>query len=405
MARLLTSRAVPIAKLTYDVTVDDTHNFFVTQRTSKQAVLAHNCHALSKEGLDALLKPLEENVSPTSQDKRMVCIFCTTEPEKMRATILSRCAPAFVIEVNNPSQIADRLEYVCNQEGFEYSRDALEVIAERTECHIRDCLKAVEGVSMLGSVNMENVSKYLHLDLNKGYLKLLEALAQPTFAEASTALRELQKKASPVTCYERVTELALLCYKYWQQIEVNIPAYYDKAQMRLIGDSLQDRLLHIAERLSARPGKPTFSALECDLLALQKSPTGNLQSATQIVYVQSPVPQVPPVAAAPGYTASVPTELPQDTQTQESVVNKPIVIPVTSDTNPIPPKPHAVGTVKVVKGVAVNPIGQKQVPKNEVTKVDNGYAISPEMFGTLLSKALDELLDGGQKGRTNMGKP
>jgi len=45
--------------------------------------LFDEAHRMSKDAQDVLLKPLE--------DKRMIGIFCTTEPEKLREAIKSRC--------------------------------------------------------------------------------------------------------------------------------------------------------------------------------------------------------------------------------------------------------------------------------------------------------------------------
>jgi len=110
MARLVRSTPVEKKKV-YDVTVAETHSFFAYSREgdSDYAVLAHNCHELSKSAMDAMLKPLEDNIRGT-EERQLVCIFCTTEPNKMRGAIKSRCAPAFKIRINTPEEIATRLE-------------------------------------------------------------------------------------------------------------------------------------------------------------------------------------------------------------------------------------------------------------------------------------------------------
>ena len=112
----------------------------------KKLYLFDEAHQLSRDALDALLKPMEEN-DRGSFDKKLVCIFATTEPEKMRQTVLSRCAPAFIIRHVDSEEIADRLQKVCEWERFEYEREALVLIADFTEGHIRDALKAIEGVA------------------------------------------------------------------------------------------------------------------------------------------------------------------------------------------------------------------------------------------------------------------
>ena len=118
----------------------------------RRIYLFDESHRLSKQALDVLLKPMEDSIEGT-EEKQLVCIFCTTEPEKMRSTIFSRCAPAFVIRAVSPHGIAERLALVCDQEGIEYDPEVLPLIAEVTECHIRDALKTVEGISMLGRLS------------------------------------------------------------------------------------------------------------------------------------------------------------------------------------------------------------------------------------------------------------
>ena len=112
----------------------------------RKLYLFDEAHQLSPSALDALLKPMEEN-RPNSEEKRLVCIFATTEPEKMKATVLSRCAPAFIIHHVDSEEIADRLAFVCEQESISYNREALLLIADFSEGHIRDALKSIEGVA------------------------------------------------------------------------------------------------------------------------------------------------------------------------------------------------------------------------------------------------------------------
>ena len=53
----------------------------------------------------------------------------------MRQTILSRCAPAFIIKQAPAQDIANRLAFVCGQEKIEYEQDGLKLIADITEVH------------------------------------------------------------------------------------------------------------------------------------------------------------------------------------------------------------------------------------------------------------------------------
>lgn len=234
---------------------------------NKRLYLFDESHRLSADALDALLKPMEDCV-PGTQDKTLVCIFCTTEPEKMRATVLSRCAPAFVIRPVTPDQIRDRLVTVCDSEGIDYEPEALKLIGELTECHIRDALKAVEGVSMLGKVDRINVAKYLHLDSHLAVLEILSLILE----DLPGALRkasELLATTSPTTCYENLAETAILAYR----VSIGAatpPSYLNEQTVLDIGKKVGTRLLSYASRFSSRPGRPTASMLLCDVAQLHQ---------------------------------------------------------------------------------------------------------------------------------------
>lgn len=259
----------------------------------RRIYLFDEAHQLSAQALDALLKPLEENFDNTL-DKRLVCIFCTTEPEKMRDTIFSRCAPAFVIQPVTPKDIAVRLEHVCKEENIPYEKEVLLSLAEIMECHIRDALKAIEGLAMLGGVTRENVVSYLRLDLNTSYLELLELLGKDQQALLDSA-RKVLRQTSPTICYSKLAEIALLAYQSTLG-PVTIPVYLNEDRIRKIGDKFGPRLLTIATQLASHPGRPTESMLLCDLGVLHHG--GGViiyqtTSATQAMVPPKPTTQHP----------------------------------------------------------------------------------------------------------------
>ena len=287
MARLLRRESRGRAKV-YDVTTEN--HAFVARGQNGQGVVVHNSHQLSTSALDALLKPLEEGL-PGSEDKKLVCIFCTTEPEKMRATILSRCAPAFVIQPVPPKEIAELLGRICALEGIEHDPGVLGVIAEITECHIRDALKAVEGVSMLGAINQDNVSAYLHLDLNEAYLHVLECLGQDLPGALQT-VRTILEKTSPVTCYARLAETAMLAYQVHLGA-VTPPVFWDRDRLSRVGTQHRESLLGFAERFAERPGRSTAAMLFCDLACLHHG--GGDIGTRSVVIMAAPSPGNPPL--------------------------------------------------------------------------------------------------------------
>lgn len=229
---------------------------------SKKLYLFDEAHQLSKDALDALLKPMEEN-DKGSFDKKLVCIFATTEPEKMRQTVLSRCAPAFIIKHVKSEEIADRLANVCEQEGFSYEREALLLIADFTEGHIRDALKAIEGVasSNEGKVGLEGVRAYLHVDRND----LISQLLVEDTSNALSIIDDLLANSPVGVLYDR-----LLTATSWAiSIGLNAgspPPFWKKEILEKAWEMHQTNLLHLADALASAPIRPTGAMFKVDFL-------------------------------------------------------------------------------------------------------------------------------------------
>ena len=88
-------------------------------------------HMLTREAFNALLKTLEE------PPEHVKFIFCTTDPNKLPITILSRCQRYDFAGIQTVS-IAQRLAQIVAAEGVEAEADALEVLARRAAGSMRD---------------------------------------------------------------------------------------------------------------------------------------------------------------------------------------------------------------------------------------------------------------------------
>ena len=97
-------------------------------------------HMLSPGAFNALLKTLEE------PPKHVKFILATTEPQKLPATILSRCQ-RFDFKKISEQDITQNLEKVCKECNIQYSLDALNLIAELSEGAMRDALSILERCS------------------------------------------------------------------------------------------------------------------------------------------------------------------------------------------------------------------------------------------------------------------
>jgi len=359
---------------------------FSTFSGRRRVYMLDESHRLSEQALDALLKPLEEN-APGSLDKKLVCIFATTEPEKMRDTILSRCAPAFVIRPLSPEVIAGRLAYVCDEEGIEYEQGLLPLIAELTECHVRDALKAVEGISLLGPLTRDNVSLYLDLDLHDAYLDVLLNIGQD-LPSAVQAAEKVLAKASPQTCYKRLATTSVMAYKV--SLGIGKPqAFWDLEKVRAIGHK-GNALLAYATLFSSRPGKPNSSMLFCDIAHLHHGGGTVLPVNAPKTHQTAPL-QPPPVSeSTPATPAPPPPKIDQlDPQT----------VGVDGTVGNSPPA----GDVSVV----VDTRGVKKSDRGEPTRSGETYELTVDKFCWLLGLRVAELdgaRHGGPKGRSHMDR-
>lgn len=352
---------------------------FDTFSGKRRIYLVDESHRLSPAALDNLLKPMEDTAEG-SEDKLLVCLFCTTEPEKMKATIFSRCAPSFVIRKVPPEGIADRLAYVCDQEGIPYERPALVLIAEVVECHIRDALKSVEGVSMLGAINMANVRSYLRLNANVIYLKILLHMGGD-LAKVLEPVQELQEMVSPATAYDRLSELAILAYR----VSIGAgkpPSYWPEKYLVALGKQHGVALVHIAQTLAMKPGHPTYAMLECDLATLHFQRIGAVTSSA------APPPKM---IAAP---ASPPTEeISPVGRVEQTSAPSPDAAPSKTPDTPTPAivPPPVAGVTRA--GVYVDP---RAVNTKKNVPVQEGVApLSPAEFTQGLQRLLSEMaLDG-----------
>ncbi|MEC9091293.1 MAG: DNA polymerase III subunit gamma/tau, partial [Planctomycetota bacterium] len=106
-------------------------------RSRYKIYIIDEVHMLTMQAFNALLKTLEE--PPT----HVKFIFCTTDPEKIPITVLSRCQRFDFAPVEADS-ISNRLAEICKSEGFEADPEALALIARRANGSMRDSQSLLE---------------------------------------------------------------------------------------------------------------------------------------------------------------------------------------------------------------------------------------------------------------------
>ena len=110
---------------------------FLPTKAKYRVYIIDEVHMLSTGAFNALLKTLEE------PPKHVKFILATTEPQKLPATILSRCQRFDFKRISNEN-IIKRLNIVCEQSGIEITKEAMNIIAVLAEGAMRDALSILE---------------------------------------------------------------------------------------------------------------------------------------------------------------------------------------------------------------------------------------------------------------------
>lgn len=129
------------------------------------------CHMLSNAAWNAMLKCIEE------PPKYTIFIFCTTDPQKIPATILNRVQRYNFAAIDSES-IKNRLLYICNQEGFTEYEPTCDLLSKTCFGSMRDAI-----------TNLEQIADYSHslnLDVAK---KVLGGLSYETMFKLTWALK------------------------------------------------------------------------------------------------------------------------------------------------------------------------------------------------------------------------
>ncbi len=110
---------------------------FLPTKAKYRVYIIDEVHMLSPGAFNALLKTLEE------PPEHVKFILATTEPQKLPATILSRCQRFDFKRISN-EDIIKRLKIVCSESNIEITNSALNIIAVLSEGAMRDALSILE---------------------------------------------------------------------------------------------------------------------------------------------------------------------------------------------------------------------------------------------------------------------
>ena len=130
-------------------------------------IIIDEANHYSKKSWDTFLKTLEE---PT---KDVYFVFCTTDPQKIPESVLSRLYPIVFAPVTD-KDVYDTLIHIAGEEKIDISNEVLENIIALAKGNLRTAIKQLQQYESTGAVSIirsaELAEKLLELDINREYL-------------------------------------------------------------------------------------------------------------------------------------------------------------------------------------------------------------------------------------------
>jgi DNA polymerase-3 subunit gamma/tau len=142
-----------------------------SMRSTYKVYIIDEVHMLTKEAFNALLKTLEE------PPPRVKFIFCTTEPNKIPTTILSRCQQ-FNFGTISVDNISLRLSQLAEAEGYQVESAALELVARRAAGSMRDSQSLFDQLLAFGTktITSADVHRLLGTAPDDRVIEMMDAL-------------------------------------------------------------------------------------------------------------------------------------------------------------------------------------------------------------------------------------
>jgi len=204
-------------------------------------------HMLSTGAFNALLKTLEE---PPAHVK---FILATTEPQKLPATILSRCQRFDFKRISN-ADIIRRLEIVCKESNVKITKEALNIIAVLSEGAMRDALSILERClqEQKEEIDEDTIRELVGIPKLTHIHKIVESIIEYNVESALQTIEEIIEQGKDINnlIWETIKYVKdILVYQTTKKLQI-----YNQQEMQNIEaiskKVTKERLLNIICQLS-----------------------------------------------------------------------------------------------------------------------------------------------------------
>lgn len=226
--------------------IRDEVNFLPT-KAKYRVYIIDEVHMLSTGAFNALLKTLEE------PPEHVKFILATTEPQKLPATILSRCQ-RFDYKKINDEDIIKRLKIICSESKINITDEALKTIAILSEGAMRDAISILERCSQESTeeISIDLVKELVGLPSLEYINKLANAILENNEILALEAIDDVINDGKDL--YNFLWEVIkymkdILVYKSTQTLDLYSSKELEKIK-KLASITEKERLLNVIYKLS-----------------------------------------------------------------------------------------------------------------------------------------------------------
>lgn len=231
------------------------------------------CHRLSHAAQSHLLKLVEE------PPEKILFIFCTTDPDKVLETLLSRMNLTYTVNLEK-SLIKEVLMATCKEQGVTYQAKALDYITARSQGVLRKALNNLESLLKTNTHITLDLVTELYGDLNLSLMRtLFRAYLQGNVTKFIQVLNDIEAQYST----DKLHEAALYTLKLGISIRngVLLDDVVDedlKAFQAIFGEYTSAELLNLFTLvLHTRKENVGYALLQAMLEKLEE-PKGNMQA-------------------------------------------------------------------------------------------------------------------------------
>jgi len=220
---------------------------FLPTKAKYRVYIIDEVHMLSTGAFNALLKTLEE------PPEHVKFILATTEPQKLPATILSRCQRFDFKRIAN-EDIKKRLEIVCQESNIEITKGALSIIAVLSEGAMRDALSILERCVQDGEnkINEDKIKDLVGIPKVTFVNGIIQAIVEYNVEKALKNIEEVLKEGKDLNhlIWEMIKYVKdILVYQATKELEI-----YNEEELEQIKNIVEvtskDRLVDLIYRLS-----------------------------------------------------------------------------------------------------------------------------------------------------------